>query len=78
MNNEQIDGQWMQIKGKIKEAWGKLTDDDIEQFKGDKDQFFGKIKEHYGIGKEDAENKVKNFESDCGCGSAKGSCSTRS
>lgn len=68
MNKEQIEGNWDQLKGKIRETWGNLTDDDIESFKGKKDQFFGKLKESYGIGKEDAENQISKFESECGCG----------
>ena len=66
MNKEQIEGNWEQLKGKIRETWGNLTDDDIELFKGKKDQFFGKLKESYGVGKEDAEKQLNQFESDCG------------
>jgi uncharacterized protein YjbJ (UPF0337 family) len=70
MNKEQATGQWDQLKGKFKETWGKLTDDDIETFKGKKDQFFGKLKEHYGIGKEEAEKQIAQHEKDCGCASS--------
>jgi uncharacterized protein YjbJ (UPF0337 family) len=69
MNKEQASGQWQQLKGKFKEQWGKLTDDDLETFNGKKDQFFGKIKEHYGIGKEEAEKQTKAYETECGCDS---------
>ena len=60
-------GQWQQLKGKIKEAYGKLTDDDIALFNGKKDQFIGKLKEHYGLSKDDAEAKIAKMEADCGC-----------
>ena len=69
MNKEQVEGNWDQLKGKLKETWGKLTDDDIETFKGKKDQFFGKLKEHYGLGKEEAEKEIAAHEASCGCGS---------
>ncbi len=62
MNNEQTEGKFDQLKGKIKETWGKLTDNDIMLYNGKRDQFFGKLKEHYGLVKEDAEKKVKSLE----------------
>ena len=67
MNKEQIEGNWDQLKGKLKETWGKLTDDDLTLYEGKKDQFVGKLKEHYGIGKEEAEEKIARMEKDCGC-----------
>lgn len=65
MNKEQIEGKNEQLKGKIKEAWGKLTDNDITLYHGQRDQFLGKLKEHYGLAKEDAENKIKALEEAC-------------
>ena len=62
MNKDQIEGNWEQFKGKVKEAYGKLTDDDIALFNGKKDQFFGKIQEHYGDVKADAEKKISDYE----------------
>jgi len=64
MNKEQIEGNWDQLKGKLRETWGNLTDDDLEMFKGKKDQFFGKLKESYGIGKEDAEKQISQYETE--------------
>ncbi|MBL0319288.1 MAG: CsbD family protein [Alphaproteobacteria bacterium] len=64
MNQEQVDGKFTQLKGKIKETWGKLTDNDVTLFNGQRDQFLGKLKEHYGLGKEDAEKKIKEMEDD--------------
>lgn len=72
MNKEQAQGKTEQITGKIKETWGKLTDNDITLYNGQKDQFFGKLKEHYGLAKEDAEKKIKALEEACGtCGTDK-------
>ena len=66
MNQDNAAGKFQQFKGKVKEAWGKLTDDDIALYNGKKEQFFGKVQEKYGIAKEDAEKKVKEWEKACG------------
>jgi uncharacterized protein YjbJ (UPF0337 family) len=62
MNKEQFEGQWMQLKGKIKEKWGKLTDDEIAQINGKFDQFLGKIQKAYGYNKEKAEEEIRNWK----------------
>ncbi|MES2983947.1 MAG: CsbD family protein [Pseudomonadota bacterium] len=69
MNSEQIEGNYDKVKGKLKETWGKLTDNDLMLYKGKRDQLVGKLKEQYGIAKEDAEKKLKEIESSCGCSS---------
>jgi len=70
MNNDQAEGNFKQLKGKIKETWGKLTDDDIALFNGQRDQFFGKLQEQYGIAKEEAEKKIKALEEASSSGSS--------
>ncbi|MFC3111452.1 CsbD family protein [Undibacterium arcticum] len=62
MNWDLIGGNWKQFKGKIKEQWSKLTDDHIDQIEGKRDQLSGKIQENYGIGKDEAEKQIKDFE----------------
>jgi uncharacterized protein YjbJ (UPF0337 family) len=62
---EQIEGKFEQMKGGIKKTWGKLTDDEIALFNGNKEQFYGKVKEKYGIAKEDAEKQMKEMEKNC-------------
>jgi uncharacterized protein YjbJ (UPF0337 family) len=62
MNKEQAEGKFEQLKGKIKETWGKLSDDDVMLYNGQREQFFGKLKEHYGFAKEEAEQKLKALE----------------
>ncbi len=62
MNTNQTSGNWKQFKGKMKEQWGKLTDDDLTIVEGKRDQLIGKIQERYGYGKEAAETEVKNWE----------------
>jgi len=59
---DQIEGNWKQFKGKVKEAWGDLTDDEIEQIAGKRDVLIGKIQERYGMGKDEAERRIKDFE----------------
>lgn len=58
MNWNQIEGQWHQLKGLVKSQWAKLTDDDLSNIAGKKEQLLGKLQEHYGILKEDAENQL--------------------
>ena len=71
MNKEQAQGNWNQLKGKIKETWGNLTDDDIALFNGKTEQFYGKLQEKYGVAKEKAEKQIKEFKDSCGsCGSS--------
>ena len=58
MNWNQIEGNWTQFKGKAREQWGKLTDDDLEQIGGRKDQLVGAIQKRYGVAQEDAERQT--------------------
>ncbi len=62
MNTDQFEGQWKQFKGKMREKWGKLTDDDWDQVAGKKDQFLGKLQERYGYSREEAENQYNDWE----------------
>ena len=61
MNWDQIEGQWKQMKGKVKTKWGKLTDDDLTTIAGHKDQLVGRIQERYGIQKDEAERQVQDW-----------------
>ena len=65
MNWQQVEGNWDNLKGKVREQWGKLTDDDIEQIKGKRDQLVGKLKEKYGQAKEQVEKEVDDFCGRC-------------
>jgi uncharacterized protein YjbJ (UPF0337 family) len=51
------------MSGRLKEKWGKLTDDELDQMAGNRDQLVGKIQERYGIAKDEAERQVKDWES---------------
>ena len=54
MNWDQIKGSWTQFRGKVREEWGDLTDDDFDRIAGERDQLIGKIQERYGRSREDA------------------------
>lgn len=58
MNSDELKGNWKQLKGTIKQKWGKLTDDDLEQIEGKRDVLIGRIQERYGIGREQAERDI--------------------
>ena len=62
MNWDTIKGGWKQFRGNVKEQWGKLTDDDLDQIKGRRDQLAGKIQQCYGLGKDEAERQLKDWE----------------
>jgi uncharacterized protein YjbJ (UPF0337 family) len=61
MNWDTVKGQWKQVKGKIREKWGKLTDDDLETISGQKDQLVGKLQQRYGLKKDQAEKEIDDF-----------------
>ena len=61
MNWDTVKGNWKQMTGKVKEEWGDLTNDEIKEAEGDRDQLVGKIQAKYGIAKEEAEKQVDAF-----------------
>ncbi len=61
VNSDMLKGSWMQIRGNVKQMWGKLTDDDLTQIDGNKDKLVGKLQERYGYSKEKAEQEVNHF-----------------
>ncbi len=62
MNKNQVQGNWKQFKGTVKEQWGKLTDDQFDQIAGRRDILVGHIQEAYGIAQEEADKQVKDWE----------------
>jgi uncharacterized protein YjbJ (UPF0337 family) len=54
MNWNVVEGKWKQMKGSVREKWGKLTDDDMQMIGGKRDQFIGKLQERYGMSHEQA------------------------
>lgn len=63
MNSETFKGQWKQLKGALKQQWGKFTDDDLLQIEGDYDKFVGKVQERYGDTKDEVVRWAEQWES---------------
>ncbi len=58
MNSDQLAGKWKQMKGAVKQQWGKLTDDDLAMINGDRDKLIGSVQERYGIAREEAQKRT--------------------
>lgn len=63
MNEQTMQGNWMQLKGKVREQWGKLTNDDLDRIAGKRDQLIGRLTELYGRSKDEIQREVSQFES---------------
>ena len=61
MNWDRIEGNWLQFKGKAKEQWGKLTNDDMDRLNGKREQLIGRIQESYGLSRDEAEKQVTDW-----------------
>jgi uncharacterized protein YjbJ (UPF0337 family) len=62
MNQPWMKGKWNEFKGKAKERWGKLTDDDLKQVEGKRDRLVGIVQQHYGRSREQAEKELDEWE----------------
>jgi uncharacterized protein YjbJ (UPF0337 family) len=63
MNSDTLKGKWKELKGSVKEHWGRLTDDDLEVIDGQHDQLIGKIQQRYGIARDVAQKQVDQWKS---------------
>jgi uncharacterized protein YjbJ (UPF0337 family) len=61
MNRDIFGGKWKQLRGSIKQKWGELTDDELDQIEGRRDKLAGKLQEKYGYTKQEAEREIDNF-----------------
>lgn len=61
MNWDIVQGNWLQLKGSVKEKWADLTDDDIKKLDGKKDQLSGVLQERYGIARDEAERQIDDW-----------------
>jgi uncharacterized protein YjbJ (UPF0337 family) len=61
MNTDILNGKWLQLKGRVREQWGKLTDDDVDRISGNTEQLVGKVQERYGYAKDRARAEVDAF-----------------
>ncbi|AZM94982.1 CsbD family protein [Vreelandella venusta] len=64
MNWDKIEGNWKEMKGKARASWGELTDDELTQIGGKKDQLVGKLQQKYGIEREEAERRAEQWAND--------------
>jgi uncharacterized protein YjbJ (UPF0337 family) len=62
MNWDTMKGDWKQIKGKVREKWGELTDDELDQVKGRREQFEGLLQKKFGMAKDEVKKQVDDFE----------------
>lgn len=61
MNWDQVEGKWTELKGQARQNWGELTDDDLAQAKGKREELAGKLQNRYGKTKEEAEREVDSW-----------------
>lgn len=61
MNEDQLKGEWTQLKGRIRERWGRLTEDDLDVIAGKRDQLAGVLQKRYGLAKEELQSQIEEF-----------------
>ena len=61
MNWDQVEGRWKELKGSVRERWGKLTDDDLDVIAGKREQLAGKLQQQYGYARARAEKEIDEF-----------------
>lgn len=62
MNRDIFQGKWEEIKGQMKQFWGKLTDDDLKEIQGNQQEIFGKLRKHYGYSEDQVKQAIKDFQ----------------
>jgi uncharacterized protein YjbJ (UPF0337 family) len=62
MNWDKVEGTWLQLRGKVKERWGKLTNDDLDVISGKRDELLGRIQQRYGVARDEADKQLKEWE----------------
>jgi uncharacterized protein YjbJ (UPF0337 family) len=62
MNEDRIKGNWKQFTGKIREQWGKLTDDDLDVIAGKREHFLGTLPERQGLARDAAEKQLTDWQ----------------
>ncbi|MAI38790.1 MULTISPECIES: CsbD family protein [Alteromonas] len=61
MNSDRIEGNWKEMKGKVQQKWGKLTDDDLDKIDGRREELIGKVQQAYGKNRDEAEREVDSY-----------------
>lgn len=67
MNWDTMKGNWVQLKGRLQETWGELTDDDLDIIAGRREQLLGRLQKRYGMMRDAAEEQVRDFERNLDC-----------
>ena len=67
MNWDTIKGDWKNFKGKIRDRWGRFTDDELDQVQGRREQFEGLLQKKYGMARDEAQRQLDEFEKSCSC-----------
>jgi uncharacterized protein YjbJ (UPF0337 family) len=62
MNQDRIQGRWKLLKGKLKEQWGRLTDDDLDVIAGRRDQLLGRIQQRHGLARDEADRQGRAWQ----------------
>ena len=62
MNWDRIEGNWKQIKGSVRQQWGKLSDDQLNVIAGKRDALLGSLQESYGISKDESEKQLTEWQ----------------
>jgi uncharacterized protein YjbJ (UPF0337 family) len=62
MNRDQASGKWKQFRGRVKEQWGDLTDDELDKAEGNRDYLIGKVQERYGLSKEEVQRRLNKLD----------------
>ncbi|HWK54032.1 MAG TPA: CsbD family protein [Hyphomicrobiales bacterium] len=60
-NKDILDGKWKQMKGQVKQKWGKLTDDELDRVDGRAEELAGLLQERYGLAREEAKKQLKDM-----------------
>jgi uncharacterized protein YjbJ (UPF0337 family) len=58
LNQDYFGGKWKQLRGRLRQQWGRLTDDEVDQIAGSRDVMIGKLQERYGRSREEAEREL--------------------
>jgi uncharacterized protein YjbJ (UPF0337 family) len=61
MNEDILKGQWSQLKGRVRQEWGRFTNDDVARIDGDREVLLGRLQELYGRTREEAEEELEQF-----------------
>ena len=64
MNENILEGKWKQLRGYLRERWGEITDDELDQIAGKRDRLAGLLQERYGYTQMQADRQIDEFVSE--------------